>query len=261
MITIFTPTYNRKSTLNRLYVSLCNQSNKNFEWLMVDDGSQDETKKWVKSIEKNAPFKIKYIYQKNSGKHVAINTGVSHSDNNWFLILDSDDVLTSDAVSTMLADIEYYNNHINLVSFCYRKGYLNGEVVGLDLASSPELLISNPTNAGKLFIGDLVYLFKTDALAKFPFPVIENESFVPELYIWNKVSDLGDIYFFGKKIIYLCEYLPDGYSFNFKKNLKENPVGFSIHYFSQISREKSLKGKLKNIIRYCQCRIYSVWSK
>ncbi|MFP3541439.1 hypothetical protein SB770_33485, partial [Pseudomonas sp. SIMBA_044] len=72
-----------------------------------------------------------------------------------------------------------------------------------------------PTAAGGLYKGDLAYIFKREALIKHPFPVFEGEKFVPELLIWNRVSDEGVIKFFGHKVLYICEYLEDGYSANF----------------------------------------------
>ncbi|WP_228390340.1 hypothetical protein, partial [Pseudomonas helleri] len=95
-------------------------------------------------------------------------------------------------------------------------------------------------------------------LVKHTFPVFEGEKFVPELFVWNKISDDGVLKFFGNKVLYLCEYLEDGYSANFSAMLRRNPLGFGLYYKHQIAREKSFIRKLKCSIRYAQCKLFSM---
>src|SRR5690606_8327144 len=99
MITIFTATYNRAYTLPTLYNSLLRQINFDFEWLIIDDGSTDNTEKLVKDWStRNNPFKIRYIKNRNGGKPRAINKAVELANTPYLFILDSDDYLTDDAV-------------------------------------------------------------------------------------------------------------------------------------------------------------------
>jgi len=107
-----------------------------------------------------------------------------------------------------------------------------------------------------LLKGDLAYVFKKDAMLENPFPVIPGEKFIPELYVWNRIGDCGDIYFFIHKYIYLSEYLSDGLSFNFLANLKKNPRGFLLFYRTQISREDNIMNKMKCIARVAHCYLY-----
>ena len=100
-LTIFTPTYNRAYILPNLYESLVNQTSKDFEWVIVDDGSTDETESIVKKWIAESRICIKYIKQENQGKHIAINTGTEHADGELFFIVDSDDSLKNHAVSTI----------------------------------------------------------------------------------------------------------------------------------------------------------------
>src|SRR5690606_10356273 len=104
--------------------------------------------------------------------------------------------------------------------------------------------------------GDLAYIFRRDVMASLPFPVIEGEKFVPELYIWNQIGDRGDIRFYLDKAIYRCDYLPDGYSHNFRAQLKRHPRGFFLFYSSQIAREPGWWGKAKAATRAIQCSGY-----
>ena len=79
IFTVFTPTFNRAYTLPRVYESLKSQTFKNFEWLIVDDGSSDGTADLVKMWQNEGALTIRYFYQINRGKHIAINRGVSES--------------------------------------------------------------------------------------------------------------------------------------------------------------------------------------
>jgi len=256
MITVLTPSFNRSHTLPRAYASLLEQTDKRFEWLIIDDGSTDDTGTWVQSIIDQADFNIRYVRQENGGKHVAINTGSVMAKSDWILILDSDDALTPDAVSTVLQRLmEHAGKHLD--GLCFRRAYFDGKIIGKTHSIAPQLLM-HPTAAGKLLQGDLAYVFRRTALLAHPFPVIAGEKFVPELYIWNMIGDDGAILFFNQQYIYYCEYLDDGYSKNFIHNLKRNPRGFLLYYRAQFFREKIGLHKLKCAIRSVQCCYYAI---
>lgn len=255
MITIVTATYNRASTIPRLYSSLCAQSCLEFEWVVVDDGSVDDTPKLLNEISEASPFPIRVIQQKNGGKHVALNTGAQNALTPWILIVDSDDALVTSAVQTVITEIQGQADR-DVVGWCYRKAFFDMRLVGarIDQDNCPKYL--SPTEAGHLFKGDLAYVFKTALLLRYKFPVFGTEKFVPELYIWNKIGDEGHIRIHGNTVIYLCDYLEDGYSNNFSSNLRKNPIGFLTFYWSQIARERSFFYKVKYAIRSIQCCIY-----
>jgi O18-antigen biosynthesis glycosyltransferase len=254
MITVLTPTYNRAYTLERLYQSLSVQSIP-FEWLIIDDGSTDTTRELIDSFQKNTLFPIHYMYQANSGKHVAINTGVRHALGDFIFIVDSDDILTEDALFYVQNAIESLGK--NDVGICFRRAYFDGNLIGTNKLSAEPLYLS-PTEAGNYLQGDLAYIFRTSALLSHPFPAIKGEKFVPELLIWNAIGDEGKIIYYPGKAIYLCEYLEDGYTVNFKRNLRRNPKGFALFYRDQIFREKSLIRKIKCTVRYLQCLYYEI---
>ena len=256
MITIVTPTYNRLHTLPRLFESLCHQRGNGFEWVVIDDGSIDGTNEYLDSIQVTAPFPVIWKRQDNAGKHIAINTGVELATYEWVFIVDSDDALDTDALSIIGDAIEQQRAN-DLVGLCFRKKLFSGELVGLNLECLTEPLDTKPTIAGSMMQGDLAYVFKKQALLQTPFPLIEGERFVPELYIWNKISDLGRILFYPSVAVYFCDYLEDGYSQNFRRNLMRNPRGFRLFYMAQISREASPVRKLKCIVRTLQCTLYT----
>lgn len=260
MITVLTPTYNREATLPRLYESLCAQTCKDFEWLIVDDGSQDETQRLLLEYSDTAPFKVHVFYQPNGGKHVALNLGVRKADTPWIFIVDSDDSLVPNAVECVI-DAVVALGEANVVGLCYRKAYFDMRVVGRNVENSESPIIMSPTEAGHFFKGDLAYIFKTEAMLKHSFPVVPEERFVPELYIWNKIGDEGDVYCFGGTTLYLCDYLEDGYSKNFSSNLRRNPKGFLTFYWAQIFRENDLRYKLKFLLRSIQCYLYTLFNR
>ena len=96
--TVFTPTYNRAYIIEKLYYSLQRQTFRNFEWLVVDDGSSDNTEELFSRFQKEAPFSVRYIRVENGGKHRAINVGVKNAKGRLFFIVDSDDHLLEDAL-------------------------------------------------------------------------------------------------------------------------------------------------------------------
>ncbi len=258
MITIMTPTYNRAYVLTRLYDSLCQQTRQDFEWLVIDDGSTDGTAELIFDYRVKSDFSINYYYKENGGKHRAINEGVVHATGDWIIIVDSDDLLTGDAVAK-LYDVM---NHIGseFVGMCFRKATLSGHMIGISGTVWSKSMVMQPIMAGHVLKGDLAYVFRTNVMRECPFPEFPGEKFVPELYIWNKIADIGKIVFYVDQVIYLCEYLPDGYTSNFKKNLRSNPCGFGLFYRDQVIRDTRLFGKVKACVRSLQCILYC-WLK
>lgn len=256
MITVLTATYNRAHTLERLFASLAGQGDTRFQWVVVDDGSTDDTPALLQRLCGQAPFSMQVVRQDNSGKHVAINTGCAVATGQWILIVDSDDALTPDAIQTVHEHIQTVAQN-DVVGLCFRKAYFSGELIGKSLPEDVPLAM-HPTDAGKLFCGDLAYVFLRSSLLAHPFPVIPDEKFVPELYVWNQIGDDGRILYFAGKFIYLCEYLDDGYTANFAQHLKRNPRGFLLFYWAQFKRERALHDKAKFLIRSVQCLGYAL---
>ncbi|MFQ2088191.1 glycosyltransferase family 2 protein [Aeromonas veronii] len=253
-----TPTYNRAYVLPRLYDSLCQQTRQDFEWLVIDDGSTDGTAELIFDYRVKSDFSINYFYKENGGKHRAINEGVVHATGDWIIIVDSDDLLTGDAVAKLY---DVMNNiGSEFVGMCFRRAKLSGHIIGISDTAWSKSMVMQPIMAGHILKGDLAYVFRTNVMRECPFPEFPGEKFVPELYIWNKIADIGKIVFYVDQVIYLCEYLPDGYTSNFKKNLRSNPCGFGLFYRDQVIRDTRLFGKVKACVRSLQCILYC-WLK
>ncbi|PTJ27047.1 glycosyltransferase family 2 protein, partial [Staphylococcus simulans] len=126
MLTVFTPTFNRAHTLGRVYESLRKQSNYNFEWVIVDDGSTDETELLVNQFEEDL-FTIRYFKIKNSGKHVATNVGIKAARGDLFTCLDSDDWFYPDAVDYFL---NFFESNVDVECLITLDTFEDGTIVG-----------------------------------------------------------------------------------------------------------------------------------
>lgn len=255
-ITIFTPTYNRAYIIGQLYKSLCSQDAHHFEWLIVDDGSTDNTRELVSSFIKEGIVKIRYVYQENGGKQRAINKGVQLAKGELFFIVDSDDYLTFDAVSSIEKAWEALSNKVQYAGLCFRRLNLKtNEVLGDPFpelifdATSLELAYDYSLNIDKAEV------FLTAVLKRFPFPEIKGEKFVPEALVWYRIADEGLKLRCLDYGIYCCEYLPDGYTQNFSSNLKRNNKGFFLFYKELLRYEQPAlyPDKIKAFIRMMQC--------
>lgn len=244
-ITIFTPTYNRKKELQRLYDSLRNQTEKDFEWLIVDDGSTDQTEaliaKWIKEEE----ICIRYIYQNNQGKAMAHNRGVEETKTPLFTCVDSDDYLTDDAVETILkTDLS--------APFCigalYKKGLSPTEPVTKWEAETEYSTLYQGYHGGTLE-GDTMLVFKTNILKKHRFPSFPGEKFVPEAYLYDQMDQEGKLFFINR-VLYICEYLEGGYTSNIRKINAQNPRGYLAFISQRISFDQRICDLLQDIIRY-----------
>jgi glycosyltransferase involved in cell wall biosynthesis len=256
MITVFTPTYNRAYIIGKLYNSLLRQTYKDFEWLVVDDGSTDDTedlfKKWIKDNKIN----IQYIKQSNGGKHRAINKGVQHAKGDLFFIVDSDDSIPRDS----LEFINMYYRHIE-----GDKSF--GGVVGM-MAHHDGSIITQGCESESLdatsvemrykyhIVGDMAEVFRTEVLKEYPFPEIDGEHFCPEALTWNRIATKYKLRFF-KKVIYYRDYLDGGLTSKIVKIRMDSPVASMICY-SELNRHHiPFVQKLKAAINYWRFRFSS----
>lgn len=213
MITIFTPTYNRAYTLNRLYDSLKKQTIKNFEWLVVDDGSSDETPILFEKWSMETAFAVRYIRQNNGGKHRAINCGVKEANGILFFIVDSDDSLTPDAVEKIIDNYKKLGNQSDIAGVCGMRAYSNGERIGGNKSFETYTCSLFDFRYKYNVYGDLAEVYLTKVLVRYPFPDVKGELFCPEALIWYKIAKDYKLLFFNKNI-YICEYLADGLTVN-----------------------------------------------
>lgn len=247
-ITVFTPTYNRAHLLQRVYNSLILQNNFDFEWIIVDDGSTDETREVVANFIEEKMIPIVYFKQDNKGKHFAINQGVQLAKGDLFLILDSDDELPKDSIKHILEQYETVKKNSLIGGVSGRRNYADGSIVGNNIAGS---IISNSLEIrfGYQIKGDLVEVFRTIVLKEFPFPEIENEKFCPEALVWNRIAQKYSLLFFNSGI-YTTEYLPDGLTAKIVKIRMTSPIASMICYSELASYKIPFVQKIKANLNY-----------
>ena len=200
LITVFTPTYNRAHLLPRLYESLKVQTFKEFEWLIVDDGSTDNTEIVVSNFIADNKILIRYFKQRNGGKHRAINRGVKEAQGELFFIVDSDDKLPPAALERIAQYYSQVSGNTHFAGVCGLKCYFDGTKVGgqqyFETFDCSMLEIRQKYHIH----GDLAEVFRTDVLREMPFPVFEDERFCPEDLVWNRISQKYIMRFFHENI-------------------------------------------------------------
>jgi len=242
-LSICTPTFNRSDTLPRVYTSLCRQTNKNFEWLVIDDGSSDNTDNVILNIEKNnKEFGIKYIKKQNGGKHTAVNMAVKVAKGEIFLILDSDDYLVDEAVNIIME--AFSNLPKNGYAGCgFNRVFQNGSLVG-GTFHKKSIDITSLEREKFGIKGDKAEVFFTHVLRKYPFPVFKNEVFLTEAIVWNRIANDGYLIRWINKGIYVCEYRLDGLSMS--STINRGFSGYTLFIKELMSYESTLiKEKIK----------------
>ena len=254
LITVFTPTFNRAHLLQRLYESLCKQSFHDLEWVVVDDGSTDNTEEIVKSRFDNQNFPIHYFRQENGGKHTAINRGVKEAKGELFLILDSDDSLPADSLKTIA---EYFNQVREDNSFGGVCGYMahhDGTAIGH--GCDKDVLDTNSIDLRYKHhvVGDMCEVFRTSVLREFPFPEIEGEKFCPEALVWNRIATKYKLRVF-KHVIYYRDYLDGGLTDKIVKIRMNSPIASMMTYAEITRYDIPLRQKIKAAVNYWRFRL------
>lgn len=243
-ITIFTSTYNRAKLLKNAYNSLKNQSNKNFIWMIIDDGSTDSTEKIVEEFITENIIDVEYYKKDNGGKHSAYNEMLKYLKTEYVLIsLDSDDTLLPNAIEILENKINYIKeNNCGIVT----PRFINN---GKKMTKKYKSLIGKQISLKDALINNKLdieteLLFKSDYLKKFKFPIIKGEKFFTEAYIYYQMDEKM---LWCKETISIDTYQSDGLTKNMMKNFKENPISW--YLYNKLRMEENLSWKYK--IKYC----------
>jgi len=251
LITVFTATFNRRQFLPRLFESLNNQVYKNFDWIIVDDGSTDDTESYIKNILQTSSFPISYFKQPNGGKHRAINFGLNRAKGTLFYIVDSDDRLPINALEIIADKYPIIAEDNTIAGMVGLKSYFNGQIVGDgSKLQKTEIVCSNFEFRYKHKIkGDRAEILKTSILTKYRFPEIEGERFLAESIVWDKIALDYSMLFFNESV-YECEYLPDGLSLNSIRLRRNNPKGATLLYGELLNYPIPIGYRMKTAINY-----------
>lgn len=235
-LTIFTPTYNRAFILPKLYESLKNQTDQNFVWLVVDDGSTDETKVLVREFQKENKIEIRYVFQENKGKHFAVNSGLRQTETEFFCVIDSDDFLAENAVGEMKILSEKISGKDDTAGFTFIRFSQNTNFDPLKYGSK-EWLSEKKIIYDWEFPGEMIFCLKTKIYQQFYFPEFSGEKFCPESLVLRRIERKFKI-LVTDKVLAFGEYLEDGLMKNFYQLLLKSPKS------SLLNIRERLKGDL-----------------
>jgi len=254
LLTIFTPTYNRAYILPRCYQSLCRQTCKDFIWLVVDDGSTDNTKHLIDEWKRESIINIQYIYQQNAGKQRAVNTAVRNCKTEFFAFLDSDDFYEDYTVERFIKIFTIIVNNPSVAGVVARRGTPDRKIIGTQYLPYKEFIDNMDRVIKKYkFFGDTCRAYKTNILKEHLYPEIADK-FIPEDYMLSSIDQNYDLYFVNE-IFSVSEYLTDGYTKNVQKLYKNNPFGVALAYNQLTIARQGFINLTKSIIKY------TVWCK
>lgn len=249
LLSIVTPTYNRANLLKNCFASLQCQTDKRFEWIIVDDGSSDETRAVVQGFQEQAPdMHITYLYQENGGKHRALNASHQHIHGNYVLIFDSDDTLTKTAVNDVYtAWLPYMDrSEIGVVVLLRGKApddpiaYVRQEKVPVDLLECERVCV---------YGNDCCETIRTELFLQYPFPEFPGEKFISEGILWKQVNQ-NHKYVYINKVIYLCDYLEGGLTKSGRAMRIKSPRGGMLNSSLNMDPRGNLKTRIKNGLLY-----------
>ena len=225
-LTVFTPAYNRAHTLSRTYESLLNQSCKDFVWLIVDDGSKDNTGDLVRSWqEKDNGFEIRYIYKENGGMHTAHNTAYENIDTELNTCIDSDDCLAPGAVEKILGKWAQVRDQ-GYAGIIALDSDMDGNIIGQGFPDGmTETTLMGYYAAGGS--GDKKLIYRTDVINSYPpYPVFEGERYVALAYKYRLIDQDYKLAVLGE-VVCNVDYQPDGHSTGMWKEYVRSPRGFA----------------------------------
>lgn len=257
ILTIFTPAFNRAYTLNKCYESLKNQTVKDFKWLIVDDGSTDNTKDLVDEWICEGVLDIEYKYQENQGMHGAHNTAYELIDTELNVCIDSDDYMPNDAVEKIINFWE--NNEIDkdIAGFIGLDAYGDGSIIG---DSFPETLrkttLFEINNKYKIQ-GDKKIVYRSEVSKKYPYPLYKDEKYVGLAYKYYKIDEDYKLLTMNE-VLCIVEYMEDGSSLNMFSQYLKNPKGFAFYRIENMKNSRAtFSFKFKENIHYVSSSLIS----
>lgn len=264
-LTVFTPTYNRAHLLPRLYQSLINQSDYNFVWMIIDDGSVDDTKKLIQEWKTEKKLDIRYFYKENGGMHSAHNLAYEHIETEWNTCIDSDDYMPPNGVKIIRREAEIIRNNPDFAGIIGLDAQATGQIIGNRIPKHLKKVKLNELYLIHGVRGDKKLVYKTQLMQSVPpYPEFPGEKFVPLDYKYL----LLDQHYYLKpvdEVLAIVEYQADGSTRNMLKQYRRHPRGFAFSRISRIDYGITLKEQLKNAVHLVSSSLFvndfSLWFK
>lgn len=260
-ITVFTPTYNRAYCLHKCYESLMGQSNQDFVWLIIDDGSSDNTKELVSSWIEDAKIDIIYHYQDNLGMHGGHNAAYKLINTTLNICIDSDDYMADDAINKILVAWDKIKDKSNYAGLIGLDAVESGEIIGNKIPEHLKETTLYDIHHKYNVKGDKKLVYRTEIVKKYPsYPIFKGEKFVPLGILYLQIDQDYKILPVNE-VLCVVEYMADGSSMNILKQYRRHPNGFAYARKIRMELTKSLKDCFKNSIHYVSSSIFTKnWS-
>lgn len=256
-LTIFTPVYNRAKTLGRTYESLVKQKCKDFVWLIVDDGSLDNTKELVEKWKnEESGFEIRYIYKENGGMHTAHNIAYENIDTELNVCIDSDDCLAEEAVQKILNKWEAVKDFGYAGIIGLDADMNTGEIIGSKFPEDMRetTLVEYYAKGGK---GDKKLVYRTDVINRYPpYPVFAGEKYVALAYKYRLIDNDYKLAVLNE-VLCNVEYQTDGSSGTMYKQYLKNPRGFAFWRKISMQYPESRKRMFRDCVHYVSSSLIS----
>lgn len=263
-LTVFTPTFNRAYCLGDLYQSLCRQSTSDFLWLIIDDGSTDDTKSLVNHWIQEGKLEIKYLYKENGGMHTAHNLAYENISTELNVCIDSDDQMSDDSIALINTfwDKNKANQYAGILGLDV---YIDGKIVSTK--KFPEHIPGGKYYElfGKYGLkGDIKFVYRTDIIKKYmPYPVFDGEIFTPLGYKYLLVDYDYEMLFLNEPLC-IVDYRTDGNSHNLIEQYFRNPQGFLEERKVRMGKSYTLGERFKNTVHFVTGQLilkkYQFWS-
>lgn len=250
LVTVFTPTYNRASTLSKCYKSLLSQKSKNFIWLIIDDGSIDNTKDLVLSWMESSPFIIKYYQVENGGKARAINKSLELTTTKLWLCLDSDDFLVEDAIEIIEHQYQSIEKNDSICGLFSLRGKSSvSSMQGIEIPKNISEVTQSFVRYELKIPPEYLHVFKTEIISQYKYPSIEGENYFPLSFVFDQIDQIYSYKVIHKPLM-VCEYREDGLTKNKRDVVKKNPVGYMLYKKQLISLAPTKKEKAKAVATF-----------
>lgn len=245
-ITVFTTTYNRAFCLGQLYKSLVQQTQQDFVWLVVDDGSTDNTQQMVANWKAENKIEIQYIFKENQGMHSGHNLAYDNIETEFNVCIDSDDYMPDNAIELIVKHTSNLDSKFaGIVGLDATK---NGEIIGTKIPETLKECTLNGLYQQHGVKGDKKLVYRTSVIKQYPkYPIFKGEKFVPLGYLYY-IIDKDYLLKPVNEVFVIVEYQEDGSTKNILKQYRKNPRGFAFSRISRIQNSLRFTDKMKNCI-------------
>lgn len=262
VVSVVTPTYNRAHLLERVFESLAGQTFRYFEWIVVDDGSTDETKQVVERLARRATFAVRYFWKPNGGKHTAMNLAYTVAAGELLLCFDSDDRCTTDALAFMVGKWrELSPRYPDLIGIVTSSMTKDGMPIGTTFPIDGEIGHLHRVYDRIRLRGDRWDIHMTRVLREYPFPTLDGQRLCPEGLVWNRLSRRYRMAFFNHRTR-VHEHEADGYTANLGLVRRKSAGLFKLYYDEFLDLDVSLPARLKAACNFVRASVHdrSLWN-